>query len=219
MPLKGRPDFTIPFLPGARRGWEGRSEARPEAGGTTSSSPLYRGMVLGREADQRMLKLQRQGRLGTFRPSTGQEAASCGPLLAMTERDWMVPAFRELGGMLMRGVPLSRVLMFWGGQEEGNVFRARRTRWPIAVIVGSQIPHAAASPTRLKYRGEKKRRRRHLVRRRRTSQGDFLEGANMAAVWKVPAVFICRTTSGRSARRRQADRLRDESLRKGSPSG
>ena len=61
----------------------------------------------------------------------------------MTERDWLVPAFRELGGMLMRGVPFSRILMFWGGQEEGNVFPGAPNTLPIAVIVGSQIPHAA----------------------------------------------------------------------------
>ncbi|MBP7148489.1 MAG: pyruvate dehydrogenase (acetyl-transferring) E1 component subunit alpha [Acidobacteria bacterium] len=152
---------------------------------------LYRGMVHGREADQRMLRLQRQGRMGTFSPSSGQEAASCGPVLAMTERDWLVPAFRELGGLLMRGVPFSRVLMFWGGYEEGNVFPGVERTLPIAVIVGSQIPHAAGAAYALQYGGEKNAAAVCFFGDGATSQGDFLEGVNMAAVWQAPAVFIC----------------------------
>ena len=67
---------------------------------------MYRAMVVAREADQRQLKLQRQGRMGTFGPCTGQEAAVVGPTYAMTKDDWFVGAFREIGGRLMRGVSL-----------------------------------------------------------------------------------------------------------------
>jgi TPP-dependent pyruvate/acetoin dehydrogenase alpha subunit len=56
---------------------------------------LYRAMVLAREVDDRRLKLQRQGRIGTFAPSTGQEAAACGPTLSLTDRDWLAVSFRE----------------------------------------------------------------------------------------------------------------------------
>lgn len=190
MPLKDAHTFTIPFLQILSE--EGKVDPKldPKLPADRLLA-LYRGMVMGREADQRMLKLQRQGRLGTFSPSTGQEAASCGPVLAMTERDWMVPAFRELGGMLMRGVPFSRVLMFWGGYEEGNVFPGAANTLPIAVIVGSQIPHAAGVAYALSYRGEKNAGVVTWFGDGATSQGDFLEGANMAAVWKAPAVFIC----------------------------
>ncbi|GAB4228416.1 MAG: pyruvate dehydrogenase (acetyl-transferring) E1 component subunit alpha [Acidobacteriota bacterium] len=151
---------------------------------------LYRAMVLAREADQRMLRLQRQGRLGTFSPSTGQEAASCGPTLAMTGQDWFVPAFRELGGMLMRGVPFHRVLLFWGGWEEGNVFPGLERTLPIAVIVASQIPHAAGIGYAQKLRGEKAATVCWFGDGA-TSEGDFHEGVNFAAVWRSPVVFIC----------------------------
>jgi pyruvate dehydrogenase E1 component alpha subunit len=151
---------------------------------------LYRGMVLAREADQRMLRLQRQGRMGTFSPSTGQEAASCGPTLALAEKDWFVPAFRELGGMLMRGVPFHRVLLFWGGFEEGNVFPGLERTLPIAVIVASQIPHAAGIAYAEKLKGDG-----HAALcffgDGATSEGDFHEGLNFAAVWKAPAVYVC----------------------------
>ncbi len=152
---------------------------------------LYRGMVTAREADQRMLRLQRQGRLGTFSPSTGQEAAACGPMLALRPRDWLVPAFRELGALLMRGVPFERVLRFWGGWEEGNVFPGVERTLPIAVIVGSQIPHAAGLGYALRYRGESDSAVLTFFGDGATSEGDFLEGINMAAVWKAPVVFIC----------------------------
>jgi hypothetical protein len=58
---------------------------------------IYRLMYLAREGDQRMLKLQRQGRVGTFGPCTGQEACVVAPAVAMTEKDWFVGSFRELG--------------------------------------------------------------------------------------------------------------------------
>ncbi len=152
---------------------------------------LYRGMVWAREADQRMLRLQRQGRMGTFSPSTGQEAAVCGPALAMTERDWLVPAFRELGALLMRGAPLHRVLLFWGGFEEGNVFPGAPRTLPIAVIVGSQIPHAVGIAYAEKLRGEKDSAVVCFFGEGATSGGDFHEALNFAAVLRVPVVFIC----------------------------
>ena len=152
---------------------------------------LYRGMVWAREADQRMLRLQRQGRMGTFSPSTGQEAAACGPALALGERDWLVPAFRELGALLMRGVPLHRVLLFWGGFEEGNVYPGLDRTLPNAVIVGSQIPHAAGIGYALRLRGEKDAAVLCFFGDGATSEGDFHEGLNFAAVWKAPVVFVC----------------------------
>ena len=151
---------------------------------------LYRAMVMAREADQRMLRLQRQGRLGTFSPSTGQEAASVGPTLAMSPEDWFVPAFRELGGMLLRGVPFHRVLLFWGGWEEGNIFPGLERTMPIAVIVSSQIPHAAGIAYAQKLRGESAATVCWFGDGA-TSEGDFHEGVNFAAVWRAPVVFIC----------------------------
>lgn len=151
---------------------------------------LYRAMVLARVADDRMLKLQRQGRMGTFSPATGQEAASCGATMAIDENDWFVPAFRELGGMLMRGVPFSRVLTYWGGFEEGNVYPGLERTLPIQVIVGSQVPHAVGIAYALQYRKEAAAVL-CFFGDGATSQGDFYEGLNMAAVWKSPTVLIC----------------------------
>jgi pyruvate dehydrogenase E1 component alpha subunit len=152
---------------------------------------VYRAMLLAREADQRMLKLQRQGRLGTFAPCTGQEAAVCGPTLAMSPRDWFVGAFRELGGRLMRGESLAQALLYYNGYEEGNALPASARTLPVAVPVGSQIPHAVGIAYAVKYRGEKDTAVVTFFGDGATSEGDFHEALNFAAVWQVPAVFIC----------------------------
>ena len=152
---------------------------------------LYRAMLLAREADQRMLKLQRQGRLGTFAPCTGQEAAVCGPTLAMSPKDWFVGSFRELGGRLMRGESLAQTFLYYGGYEEGNTLPASARTLPVAVPVGSQIPHAVGIAYAVKYRGEKDAAVVVFFGDGATSEGDFHEALNFASVWQVPVVFIC----------------------------
>ncbi len=150
----------------------------------------YRAMKLGRESDQRMLKLQRQGRLGTFGPGTGQEAAVCGPALAMGEKDWMVGAFREPTARLMRGESVIQSLQYWNGFEEGNSLDPATRTTPIAVIVASQAPHAVGLAYAMQYRGEKDSAVVCFVGDGGTSEGDFHEALNFASVWRSPVVFV-----------------------------
>ena len=152
---------------------------------------LYRSMVLAREADQRMLKLQRQGRIGTFPLCTGQEASACGVILAMRESDWLVPAFREVGALLMRGVPLEQVLALYAGYEEGNRIPASLRTLPMAIPVASQIPHAPGLAYAARLLGEPETAVVCFFGDGATSEGDFHEALNFAAVWKVPVVFVC----------------------------
>jgi pyruvate dehydrogenase E1 component subunit alpha len=152
---------------------------------------VYRAMVLAREADQRMLKLQRQGRLGTFAPCTGQEAAVCGPTLAMSPRDWFVGAFREFGGRLMRGESLAQAMLYYSGYEEGNRLPVSAKTLPVAIPVGSQIPHAVGIAYAVRYQGEKDTAVVTFFGDGATSEGDFHEALNFASVWQVPVVFIC----------------------------
>jgi TPP-dependent pyruvate/acetoin dehydrogenase alpha subunit len=63
---------------------------------------LYRAMVLGRRLDERMVRLQRQGRIGTFAPIKGQEASQMGTAFTLRKADWMVPSFREIAAMIWR---------------------------------------------------------------------------------------------------------------------
>ena len=79
---------------------------------------LYRHMVWARMTDERMLNLQRQGRIGTFGPATGQEAAHIAPMFAAEDRDWFVGAFREHGARLMDEL----------GRQIGGWLRSSRDR-------------------------------------------------------------------------------------------
>jgi pyruvate dehydrogenase E1 component alpha subunit len=152
---------------------------------------LYRTMWLAREADQRMLKLQRQGRLGTFGPCTGQEAPPAATALAMTDRDWFVSAFREFSGWLMRGVPVANNYIFHNGWEEGNLAPQAPRTLPINIIVGSQAPHAVGIAYAMKLKGEKDSAVAVFFGDGATSQGELHEALNFAAVWQAPVVFVC----------------------------
>ncbi|MBI4880245.1 MAG: pyruvate dehydrogenase (acetyl-transferring) E1 component subunit alpha [Planctomycetes bacterium] len=151
---------------------------------------LYRGMVLARAVDDRLLKLQRQGRIGTFAPATGQEAVSCAGVIAMRPSDWFVGSFRELGGRLLRGEPIEQAFLYYNGHEEGNTFAGGERTLPVAVIIACQMLHAVG----LAYAMKLKREDAAVVcffGDGATSEGDFHEAMNFAAVWQAPVVFVC----------------------------
>jgi len=151
---------------------------------------MHRWMRLARELDERMLKLQRQGRLGTFPPNTGQEAISIPIALAMQKNDWFAGAFRELGGRLVRGEPLTATLYYYNGWEEGNIMPVDDLRiLPTSVVIGCQFPHAAGLAYASRYKGEDAAAVA-FIGDGGTSEGDFHEGLNFAAAWKAPAVFV-----------------------------
>jgi pyruvate dehydrogenase E1 component alpha subunit len=205
MPIREIERFSVSYMQVLDEHGKVDAELEPDLS-QAELTRLYRAMVLAREADQRMLKLQRQGRIGTFGPSTGQEAAVCGPTLAMTEKDWFVGAFRELGAQLMRGMPLSSILLFYNGFEEGNVRldgACYRTT-PVSIVVGSQTLHAVGMAYAMKYRGEKDSAAVTFFGDGATSEGDVYEAMNFAAVWQAPVVFICQNNQWAiSVRRKQ----------------
>lgn len=151
---------------------------------------LYEAMLFARRADERMLKLQRQGRIGTFPPCTGQEAAAVGPVAALQASDWFVGAFRELGGHLLRGVPLLRVLQYYAGWEEGAAYPIEDRNLPISIILASQLPHAVGLAYAMRYQGEDQTAVLAFVGDGGSSEGDFHEALNLAAVWRLPVVFV-----------------------------
>src|SRR5262245_11920485 len=101
---------------------------------------LYRAMLLGRRLDERMLRLQRQGRLGTFAPGKGQEASQIGSAFALEPTDWLVPSFRETAAMLWRGWPIEKILLFFAGYLEGGQPAADQRDLPVCIPVGTQLP-------------------------------------------------------------------------------
>lgn len=150
---------------------------------------LFRAMLLARRYDERMLRLQRQGRIGTYGPALGQEAASLGPAFAITKDDWFVPSFREPAGMLWRGWPMARLMLWWGGNEIGATPPEDMNDMPICVPVSSQIQYGAGIAWGLKLDGNKSVALT-FVGDGGTSEGDFHEGVNCAAVFNLPMVII-----------------------------
>ncbi|MDI9485982.1 MAG: pyruvate dehydrogenase (acetyl-transferring) E1 component subunit alpha [Bacillota bacterium] len=150
---------------------------------------LYKVMVKTRCADDNALKLQRQGRMLTYAPNTGQEAAQVGSAAAMAEKDWLVPAFRELGAWLLRGVDLEKVYLYWYGNEFGSQFPEHVRVLPIAVPIASQLQHAVGIAMASNIKGEKDVTVAY-VGDGGTSTGDFNEALNFAGVFNAPVVFI-----------------------------
>jgi len=151
---------------------------------------LYRAMLLGRRFDERMLALQRQGRIGTFPPIKGQEAAQMGSILHLRPSDWLVPAFRETAAEIWRGRSLASILLYYNGYNEGTVIPEGQRDLPMAVPVGSQILHAAGLGYAAKYRKTDEIVMTYFGDGA-TSEGDFHEGLNCAAVFQAPVIFIC----------------------------
>src|SRR5687768_14197599 len=151
---------------------------------------LYRGMVLGRRLDERMVRLQRQGRVGTFAPIKGQEASQIGSVATLRSQDWMVPSFRETAAMLWRGWPIERMLRFFAGQLEGGQPGPDQHDLPITIPVATQVPHAVGLAYAAQYRGDDVVVMVYFGDGA-TSEGDFHEALNFAGVWHVPVVFVC----------------------------
>jgi len=151
---------------------------------------LYRAMVLGRRLDERMLRLQRQGRIGTFAPIKGQEAAQIGSVFTLRPADWLVPSFRETGAMLWRGWPIEKLLSLYAGRLEGSSPGPEQRDLPVTIPVATQLPHAVGIAYGIQYRGEDAVVMTYFGDGA-TSEGDFHEACNFAGVWHVPVVFVC----------------------------
>lgn len=161
---------------------------------------LYEAMLAQRVYDDRMIKMQRQGRLGFYLACTGEEACSYGPAYALEPRDWFYPAYREPGIALWRGMPFQAwVDNMVGNCDDPAKGRQMPVHWTaraqnivsISSPVGTQIPQCTGSAYASKLKGD------DTVSicffgEGTSSEGDFHVGLNFAGVWKAPAIFFCR---------------------------
>ncbi len=150
---------------------------------------LYELMSFSRQWDHRRLKLQRQGRIGTFAPAHGQEAAQAGSIYCTTDDDWLCPSFRESVCYFHRGADPVDDLLYAAGFEEGMNIPEGAKVLPVCIPIGTQYTHALGTAwaevkdgtqnVAITYGGDGS-----------TSEGDFHEAVNMAAVLKAPVVFF-----------------------------
>ncbi|NHN45994.1 pyruvate dehydrogenase (acetyl-transferring) E1 component subunit alpha [Halostella sp. JP-L12] len=151
---------------------------------------MYREMRLARRFDQRAVSLQRQGRMGTYPPLSGQEGAQIGSAHALDEDDWLFPSYREHGAALVRGLSLKQTLLYWMGSEEGMHIPEDLNVFTSAVPIATQIPHATGASWASKLKGEDRAFLCYFGDGA-TSEGDFHEGLNFAGVFDTPTVFFC----------------------------
>jgi pyruvate dehydrogenase E1 component alpha subunit len=151
--------------------------------------PLYRAMALTRAFDRKCVALQRTGQLGTFASSLGQEAIGVGTASPMQAEDVFLPSYRDTAALFLRGVTMTEIMLYWGGDERGMDYAGPRRDFPISVPVASHACHAVGVAFAMKYRREP-RVAVAIVGDGATSKGDFYESINAAGVWKLPVVFV-----------------------------
>jgi pyruvate dehydrogenase E1 component subunit alpha len=153
---------------------------------------LYRWLVLLRTFDERAVALQRQGRIGTYALYWGQEGTQAGPLYACDENDWVFPSYRENAIGILRGISPATVLAWWRGfGGEHGFWNPREHRVaPICVPIATHLPHAMGLAWAAKMRGDRTASVAWFGDGA-TSEGDFHEAMNFAAVFKVATVFFC----------------------------
>ncbi|MDH3672801.1 MAG: pyruvate dehydrogenase (acetyl-transferring) E1 component subunit alpha [Gammaproteobacteria bacterium] len=150
---------------------------------------LYRAMVRTRIFDKKAVALQRTGQLGTFASSLGQEASFVGIGSAMRTEDVLLPTYRESGAMFIRGVTMTELLLYWGGDERGMDYAGPREDFPICVPIATHLPHAVGVAYAMKLRRQP-RVAVCTLGDGATSKGDFYEALNMAGAWQLPVVFV-----------------------------
>ena len=150
---------------------------------------LYRIMVKTRTFDRKAIALQRTGKMGTYPPINCQEAISAAIGHAMRKEDILVPYYRDYAAQFQRGVKMSEILAYWGGDERGSDFACQSEDLPICVPIASQCLHAAGVAFAFKYR-QQKRVAVTCLGEGGTSEGDFYEAMNVAGTWQLPLVFV-----------------------------
>ncbi len=149
---------------------------------------MYKMMVLVRTFDTKAVNLQRTGKLGTYPPALGHEAAQVGAAAALRAEDVIAPVYREIGTQIWRGVRMVEILRYWGGDETGNDFVNTRHDFPWCVPIATQTLHAAGAAMAFQIRKEP-RCALAYIGDGGTSEGAFYEAMNVAGVRKLPVVF------------------------------
>jgi len=150
----------------------------------------YRWMRLSRTVDDKAFTMQRQGRLGTFSPTRGQEASVVGSALALrVGRDWLVPQYRELGAVLMHGLPLDQWFSYWMGNMAGGWSPEDVRCLPVQIALAAQIPHAVGLAWGRRLQGHDDVVITYFGDGA-SSEGDFHEAANIAGVVKAPVILF-----------------------------
>lgn len=151
---------------------------------------LYEAMVVSRVYDRKCSAMQRQGRLATYAPFEGQEAAQIGSVAALARDDWLVATYRDAAAMWFHGYPMVNLILGRTGDERGGQPPEDVNVLPPSITVGAHMIHAVGIGM-----GERIQQRDRVALTTfgdgATSEGDFHEAMNFAGVYRAPVVFLC----------------------------
>ncbi len=163
-------------------------EAMPELSDDELKELMTR-MVYTRILDQRSIALNRQGRLGFYAPTAGQEASQLGSQYALEQDDFILPGYRDVPQLIWHGLPLYKAFLFSRGHYIGNQMPEGVNALSPQIIIGAQYVQTAGVAL-----GMQKRNKKSVAITYTgdggTSQGDFYEGMNFAGAFNSPAIFV-----------------------------
>ncbi|WP_267667042.1 thiamine pyrophosphate-dependent enzyme [Leuconostoc gelidum] len=154
---------------------------------------IMKRMLLSRQLDIRSTKLAKQGRFGFFAPTAGQEASQMASSYAFKDEDWLMPGYRDIPQIVVKGWPIWKAILWSRGHALGNVFTTEEGKpvnsWMPQIIIGAQYVEAAGIALGMKKR-QKDAVAYAYTGEGGSSQGDFYEGVNFAGAYKANAVFF-----------------------------
>ncbi|QIZ39142.1 thiamine pyrophosphate-dependent dehydrogenase E1 component subunit alpha [Saccharopolyspora sp. ASAGF58] len=150
---------------------------------------LYRDVVRGRRYNLQATALAKQGRLAVYPSTTGQEACEVAAARALSPQDWLFPTYRDTLAAIVRGVdPVEALAVMRGDWHHGYDPYAHRVA-PLTTPLATQLPHAVGLARAARLKGEDTVALA-MVGDGGTSEGDFYEAVNFAAVMRAPVVFL-----------------------------
>lgn len=150
---------------------------------------LYGQLVRGRRYNTQATALTRQGRLAVYPSSTGQEACEVAAALVLQEQDWLFPSYRDTLAAVARGLdPVQALTLLRGDWHTGYDPHEHRVA-PLCTPLATQLPHAVGLAHAARLKGDDVVALA-MVGDGGTSEGDFHEALNFAAVWQAPVVFL-----------------------------
>ncbi|MGO1969561.1 MAG: pyruvate dehydrogenase (acetyl-transferring) E1 component subunit alpha [Levilactobacillus brevis] len=146
-------------------------------------------MVWERTLHEQTMNFSRQGRLGFYAPTAGEEASEMGSVTAFKEQDYLLPAYRDLPQMIQHGTTVAKGFLWSKGHVEGNQHENPNMMFP-QIIIGAQYVETAGVALGIKKNGDEDRVAFAYTGDGGTSQGDWYEGVNFTSAYQAPAVFF-----------------------------
>jgi pyruvate dehydrogenase E1 component alpha subunit len=178
--------------------------------GTDRTRALFAAMVVARTYDRKASALQRQGRLATYAQFEGQEAAQIGSAAALRADDWMVGTYRDAAAMWHQGYGWEQLFLGRMGDERGGSPPEGVNVLPPSITVGAHMIHAVGLSWAERLMGSDRIALTYFGDGA-TSEGDFHEAMNFAAVFSTPTVFLCQN-NGWAISMSRADQTRSETI-------